>query len=327
MKLKLLPHLGGYAAKLLENNGFTDCEVTKPFVLLSGSNGSGKSSIIRGMRASMGLNKERFGTTDCFGRLSDKDKLTPEEAMTQVSKYDGKFQAADHVPAVFSLKDMGWKGQPSYLFDARSVSGKVNMSAFDDHDFMNDVQMIVGGRTKVSHGQFVSRAWWGAIDWAIGITSSDNPWERLPGLKQKTYKKIIGKGAPSGERWLFIDEPETGIDAEVLVTGLSILLSACEVGKLRVFCASHSLLFPAGIADHEKVQTIEVEPTRPWMNTQKIAMKIASNPEKLEEVSRKILVRMTHGKAAAKNNRETSNVDSKRENSRNRTAPDHSGEW
>lgn len=292
MRLTLRRDLGGYALPTLAKTLIDHTWIDHPFVLLTGPNGSGKSAVLRAVRASMGLRGERAGQLDTpfQPHLDPSTTDDPERLATQVLSPGRGEVPADHVPAVFSLEDLGWRGQQTYLFDSRAASQIANAASFD-HDMSYHVSLIAGRGRNVSHGQFVSRTWWEAIEWAAGLHDLPDPWKSAPSPAKAAVRASALAGAePSTERWLLLDEPETAIDAEALLIGLSVLLSLAEPGTLRVLCASHSLLFAAGLSDHPKIQTVDIGGT--WLDTQKIALNVASRIDKVDDVGRDILSKL-----------------------------------
>ena len=296
MKLTLRRDLGGYALPVLEKAEIDGLELDRPFVLFTGPNGSGKSAVMRGIRASIGLRGERSGYIDTPMRRH----LTPEEAgndperlATHLMEMRGDTAVADHVPAAFSIRDLGWTGQATHLFDSRAASSMAKSASFDD-DMAHHISLLAGGGSKVSHGQFVAKSWWEAIHWAAGVAELDDPWRgsRPSPARQFVRDHALGDAPPSQERWLFVDEPETAVDAEVLLVGLCILLRAAEIGRLRVFCASHSLLFAAGMTAHPKIQTVDMGRPRGWMATQEIALKVAADMGRIDDVGQDMLAKI-----------------------------------
>ena len=292
MLITLRRDLGGYALKTLIEADVDGTELTKPFVLLTGPNGSGKSALLRAMRASIGLRGERGGSTDTpMARHPDPGTVTdPAILATHDLEYGEGCTPARHVPAVLDVHDLGWTGQPTHLFDSRAAGSIGQSDAFDD-DMAFNVSMVVGGGRNASHGEFVSKVWWEALEWAVGNHDVPDPWTKggASPARLAAHAAFIGDAEPSTERWLFIDEPETAIDAEKLLVGLCILLEAAKIGGLRVICASHSLLFAAGLAGHAKVQTVDLGPGGSWLDTQRIALNVAADRTKTTSVGKDML--------------------------------------
>lgn len=296
MKLTLRRDLGGYAYDTIARAGVDGTVIDHPFVLLTGPNGSGKSALMQAMRATIGLRGVREGTLSAnFGRTLEPESVGGDVGIlaTHVSKGREDPIIEDHVPAVLDLHDLGWLGQPTYYFDSREASGLATKGHFDDGDMGFHLSMIAGRRAKSSHGQFISHAWWTAIRWGAGINAGEDPWTREVVTKARAHvrSKALDGAAPEKERWLFIDEPETALDAEALVAGLSVLLEIAAVGRLRVFCASHSLLFAAGLARDERIQTLDLGGD--WLKIQRYALEITSDRERLGAMGRKMLGMLT----------------------------------
>lgn len=296
MKLTLRRDLGGYALPVVIASGIDGTIIDKPFVLLSGQNGSGKSAIMNGIRASVGLQGDRAGSIETPMSVHldpDAAEGDVERLATHTNGFDGP-GAARHVPAVFRIDDLGWRGNPIHLFDSRSTSS-IGKSAEFGADMMFEASLLVGGGRNSSHGQFVSKAWWEAIEWAAGNIPAKDPWSGVTPspARAAVLKAALRDGEPSSERWLMIDEPETAIDVQTLIAGLAALLEIAEIGRLRVFCASHSLLFAAGLADHPKVQTIDMAASEAsWMHTQRLAIRASADQERMHAMGQHILGRM-----------------------------------
>ena len=311
MKLTIRHDLGGYAADIVRDAGVDGTVLDRPFTLITGPNGSGKSAVMRGIRATIGLRGERAGHLQSeFGNRP----IETEEADGDVERMNthvtsiGAEGAADYVPVVFDLKDLGWKGQPTYLFDSRAASTIAEKSSFDD-DMGYHISLIMGGGKKASHGQFVARTWWEALHWAAGVTEIDGGWSRgssMPVRKALLEAALDGE-EPSTERWLFIDEPETAIDAEALFVGLSILLELAEIGRLRIVCASHSLLFAAGLMHHPKIQVVDLGKGDGWLKTQELVLNLSRDQDKVAKVGQDMLgrIRAKAGKPKASTKRAT----------------------
>lgn len=301
MKLTLRRDLGGYALPVVIASGIDGTIIEKPFVLLSGQNGSGKSAIMNGIRASVGLQGDRAGSIETpMARHLDPEAAEGdiERLATHTIGFDGPV-AARHVPAVFRIDDLGWRGNPIHLFDSRSTSS-IGKTAEFGSDMMFEASLLMGGGRNSSHGQFVSKAWWEAIEWAAGNVPVKDPWRQATPspARAAVLQAAIGEGDRSTERWLMIDEPETAIDVQTLIAGLAVLLEIAEIGRLRVFCASHSLLFAAGLVDHPKVQTIDMAGSgASWMHTQRLAIRASADQERMHAMGRHMLEKMRQAAA------------------------------
>lgn len=298
MKIALRRDLGGYALDVVAASDIDGLEIQKPFVLLTGPNGSGKSALMRAIRATIGLRGERAGqlNEEFVHHLDPKSETDVGRLATYRRESRDGAEPQKHVPAVLDLEQLGWSGQPTYYFDSRAASSLASKGSIDD-DIGFHISMIAGGGANVSHGQFVSKSWWDALHWAVGLSEEKTAWENqhVTPARRKVLEEGLKEDAPSAERWLFIDEPETAIDAEALMIGLSVLLKIAEEGRLRVFCASHSLLFAAGLAKHEKVQVVDMGGKSPWFNTQEIVLRIAGDRDKIESIGEDIVSRMKSG--------------------------------
>lgn len=298
MRISLRRDLPGYATDAIAASGVDGTGIVRPFVLLTGPNGCGKSALLRAIRASMGLRGERMGSSQAdFGEkyldMAQVDGDLGRGATTATGIGRSGHGAAGHVPAVVDVTALGWTGQDSYLFDSRAASAMASKADLGD-DMEYHVSLIMNGGKNVSHGQFVQKTWQEALHWAAGLADVRGGWPdvRVGSPRRGFLDAALGGVAPSTERWLFLDEPETAIDAEALLLGMSVLLELAEEGRLRVFCASHSLLFAAGLARNPKIQTIDMGGKQPWLRTQEIALTIAGDREKVGSVGRDILSRM-----------------------------------
>tara|TARA_B100000953_G_scaffold258734_1_gene223511 strand:- start:5605 stop:6489 length:885 start_codon:yes stop_codon:yes gene_type:complete len=284
LTLKLHASATGYADKQLRPTLEEGISVDKPFVLFTGPNGSGKSACLRGIRSTIGLAGERFGSA---GEVLGVEG-TPYAPKASKDDQNPFFRHREEPSAVFDLEALGWNGQPCYLFDSRAASQMASKSSFDE-DMFYHVSLIAGGGSKVSHGQFVTKTWNEAIEWACGAQIQPHGQGDWSADRKKIVDKIT-KGKPSEERWLFLDEPEGAIDIERLLIGLAAVLHVAEIGKLRVFCSSHSLLFAAGLVQHPKVQVIDLKSQQGthWMDVQQRAMAFAADPDWLSKVGQDI---------------------------------------
>ena len=320
MKISLRRDLGGFALDKLQSAGVDGVTFDKPFLLLTGPNGSGKSALMRAIRASIGLHGERGGKTNLEfqRRLSPAACTDPEKLATHIERW-GKEEPADYVPAVLSIADLGWKGQPTYYFDARAASNMNKANELDD-DLRYHLSLIAGGASKVSHGQFVAKTWWEAIEWGLGLAEIADPMAHIRPDSPLSFVRdaALASAEPSTERWLFIDEPEMALDSEAQILGLSVLLKAAEIGKLRVICASHSLLFPMGLINHPKVQNLDLGGEAPWARTQEVAMRIAGDMRKLDIVGTDLIAKIEAGKQAQKAPAARSRARAKGQNRRNK---------
>ncbi len=288
MRLTTRTDLGGYAA----SKGVADVEVTEPFVLFCGPNGSGKTALLRMIRNATGLWGERAG----FAHVEQHGPRPVEVREGDVDlgriaahRLDfGREGMPRESPGVVDVRALGWRGQRTWLFDSRAETLRFNPSVFETGDMMDHVQAMMSAK-QASHGEAIRRGWTQAMHFAAGVGEHADPYDAtvLPPHLAVIRDALFEGGVRSVERWLFLDEPETAVDANALMMGLALMLDRAEPGRLRVFCASHSPLFAAGLAEHPKVQVVEVGPV-PWLERQRLIYEVVRDGEKLARIGSNI---------------------------------------
>jgi len=293
MRFEFRKDLGGYGSRIGVFDELAGIEIDRPFVLLTGPNGAGKSALLRAIRATTGVTGEREG------RFPSRDDMESAADPETVGSDPGKLAAyvrsfgPEGIPknasGVLDLAALGWKGQRTWFFDSRAET-KLQSAGTFDRDISYHADLIMRGSSS-SHGQMLHKGWFNALRWALGIVEAEDGYDndkQLPPARRELLR-IATNGAPrSEERWLFLDEPETALDAEVLMIGLCTLIRHAEIGKLRVFCASHSPMFAAGLANDPKVQVVDLGGPRPWFNLQRWAIEAARNPEIIADIAQDI---------------------------------------
>jgi len=288
--------LGGYASQLPVLEQIAGIELEKPFVLLCGPNGSGKTALLRAMRLSLGLMGERLGR----GLVELEENplaLLPKEEQAGRERNTGTFwreQILKQVPFLLDVEKMGWSGQRSWLFDSRKETSLVSGAGSLDADLNYHVMKLASGGGRVSHGQALRGGWWHAIEWALGGIDAGDPFDRgVSDTQALIWERFAAGAAPAArpcERWLLLDEPEVALDVEAQVTGLAAIVANAEIGHLRVFCASHSPLFAAGLGEHPNVQVLDLSPpgTKSWYSCLKRGLEIVGDMTTVIAVGRDI---------------------------------------
>lgn len=298
--------LGGYGAVLAAVAAASGTEITRPFVLLCGPNGSGKTTILRMMRSALGLTGARAGRAgdspgEMFARRMDiADCQGDLGRLMGCSWAGGGAKVPADEPGILDIASLGWTGQRTWLFESRAETNLLAAGAFDD-DIGYHVGLLMGGATRASHGQMMKNGWTTAMRWATHTLDHEDPFDTpssLPPRHRHLFETLCPSGIRPDERWLLLDEPEVALDAEAMAMGLSVLLRSSAIGKLRVFCASHSPIFAAGLADDPAVQVVDLGGRRPWLSVQKRLIEVAREPDTITSIAEDIIGRMRESYAS-----------------------------
>jgi energy-coupling factor transporter ATP-binding protein EcfA2 len=287
--------LGGWATNIPALSGL-DVAVEKPVVVLYGPNGSGKTTLLRMLRAATGLVGERQGweqsrvkpygyDTDPAACGGDPGKLAAWCSVGTVM--ERRYGMPRDLPGVLDVEALGWHGHRTWLYDSRKATEGLGASQVSDIETGRHVAQLFDSRSQ-SHGETLRGDWHEAILWARGDVSAPDPYDGELSGKDACMGVLRDALFPSGrpeERWLLLDEPETTLDAEALAVGLAWLVDKAEIGKLRVFVASHSFLFPAGLASHPKVQVVDLGQGGRWLENSREALRIAADPSAVGKVA------------------------------------------
>ena len=299
MRLAVREDLGGWGATLPGVARAAGISIERPFVLLCGPNGSGKTALLRMARAAMGLMGERGGRIVAEALAGppapDTCRGDPGRLAAFVDGFGGR-QLCREVPGVLDAAALGWSGQRGFLYDSRS-DGRLAAARGFEHEIGYSLSRAVGSG-GLSHGQFLDAGWREALDFALGLAPARDPYDgnEVPAARAAAFRAACPSGRRPTERWLFLDEPETALDAEALTAGLCALLGAAAPGRLRVFCASHAPVFAAGLGNHPAVQVLDL--AGDWYAVQRRALALAADPRAATVLGRRVAADMARRAAA-----------------------------
>lgn len=289
IRLALRADLGGRGASLEAVGALAQVPVTAPLVLLAGGNGTGKSTLFGALRRATGLvgtGLGRFPKHEGFDeplpfpdawqeeRLKAPIDLTRQAVAVRDSIRGAWTDREGHVPAggpgVLDLGLLGWKGQRIWLHDGRKIDAMDSIRG--DFD-MRSMRRSADDRLR-SHGEQMTGRLRYAVAWALGLFDLRDGYDvaaepdrhdharRHEAVPREIFARLAGHrpGAEgrTPERWLLLDEPETGLDPVVFARLMAMLAEGAAVGRLRVFCATHSPLAFA-LAGQPGVQVIDMD--------------------------------------------------------------------
>ena len=270
MKLVLRSDLGGRAVGLPAAEALAGVTIRKRVVFLAGGNGAGKSSMIAALRRTTGLIGPGIGrfpkmegndvpvpfSGPCASRSAKVD-LARHAFMVQDGMRRWERNIETRVPegavGVLDPVKLGWTGQRIWLHDGRKIDAMDGIR--EDFDLVS-MRRAADDRVR-SHGEQMTGRLRYAVAWAIGLFDIADPYDapepdkndgrrRNEVVPREIFARLAGHRPDdpwrTNERWLLLDEPETGIDPAVFMTMMAILSEAAAPGRLRVVCASHSTL-------------------------------------------------------------------------------------
>lgn len=292
MRFVMRSDLGGRAANLEALKGVATLDIKRPVVLLAGGNGSGKSSLLAALRQATGLVGPEIGKF-VDNRWSGKPLAFPHtwsvrhKAEIDLARHallldppnrtwsssrddaDDGGMLPEKAVGVLDPVALGWSGQRVWLHDGRMVDAHDSIRG--DFD-MTSMRRSADDRVR-SHGQQMTGRLRYAVAWALGMLDVKDPYDSPPeqakgyedvpnAVAREIYARLAGHptGDPARttERWLLLDEPETGLDPVVLARLMATLADKAGDGRLRVICATHSPLV-LGLAAHESVQVVDMD--------------------------------------------------------------------
>ena len=288
MRLVLRSDLGGRAAALPALAGLGAVRVKRPFALLVGGNGSGKSSLFAALRQATGLTGPGLGHfpeartlerplafPSAWARNSEPADLARHALMLQSDRWNARDEGKLPEDAVGVLDPVAleWTGQQVWLHDGRVI---------DDHSIsLRTMEMAARRRScddrARSHGEQMTGRLRYAIAWTLGMFDLRDPYDMPDPEKQdarsdlrhereavprEIFARLAGHrpGAPgrNPERWLILDEPETGLDPVTFARLMAMLAEGAGPGRARVLCATHAPL-ALELASHPNVQVIDMD--------------------------------------------------------------------
>lgn len=286
MRLVLRSDLGGRAASIPALLALSGIEITAPMVLFAGGNGAGKSSLFAALRRATGLVGTGIGRFPKYGGSdgplplpsSWQEERQPADLARHALMAGDRIRRWDrdevgHLPdnavGVLDPISLGWKGQRVWLHDGRSVDAHDSIRG--DFD-MTSMRRSADDRLR-SHGEQMTGRLRYAIAWALGLFDLRDPYDgseadkgdrrrEFEDVPREIFRRLAGHApndpARTEERWLLLDEPETGLDPVVFARLLAVLAENAAEGRLRVLCVTHSPL-AFGMAGQPGIQVIDMD--------------------------------------------------------------------
>lgn len=176
-RLKIRLDLPGYAAQHPPISQLNGLDLERPFTLLYGPNGSGKSSLLRMMRRSMLLRSDYVGQaihlsselTAISDACGDMGRLAASQATIRHQN--------EPLAGIVDLAELGWAGQRTYLLDGPNETIRPKLPHFDEDAFLRHLTQIVEAK-HLSHGQYLSGPITEALEWALGCTTPEDPFDQ-----------------------------------------------------------------------------------------------------------------------------------------------------
>lgn len=317
MKFVLRSDLGGRAAGLPVIEDLRNVQIRKPMVLLAGGNGCGKSTLLAALRQATGLTGPGLGAFEDPRGIHNKplklpsawalkDGMEPDLAKhllfreNRNASWNDRHEGVLPEDAIGILDPvaLGWIGQRVWLHDGRDQ---------DDHSIRDMDMASMRRRTDDrlrSHGQQMTGKLRYAVAWALGMFDLDDPYDapdpekdsyrrRDESVPREIFSRLAGHGpddpARTSERWLLLDEPETGLEPAVFARILAVLANNAKPGRLRVFCATHSSL-AFDLAPHPSVQLLDLDG---YVARLKAARRDLTDPDRRDAIAAEEMPRLS----------------------------------
>ncbi len=199
-------------------------------------------------------------------------------------------------PGVMDARALGWTGQRIWHYAGRDQITAGARTAFNSMEDMGAQIVRTLRSNSSSFGQMLMPEVNTLLRWAFAVPGAPGDVFDLPPPEKEAgsvndvwsgaylapsivYEACSGRrsgdpGRPE-ERWLLLDEPETGLSIPIQVRLFAALMRAAETGPARVFLASHSPLVLT-MADSPLVQVVDM--SGGWLEEAREAMRLLGTP-------------------------------------------------